>query len=371
MSQKTPWIRPLTESLHPYTPGEQPLRPGLIKLNTNENPYPPSPKTLQALRDAVNDELRLYPNPTSESLRKTIASAQGCEPDQVLVGNGSDDLLALAVRAFTEPCGHTAKHSSISTVQYFQPSYSLYPVLAANHGAAVKHTPLSKDYSLPSVKALEASGSWDFKAALTFITTPNAPSGRGYTRSELRPICEAQQGVVVLDEAYADFAKENAMQLALDLPNCMVFRTFSKAYSLCRLRVGYAVGPQPLIAAINKHRDSYNVNGMAQTAAEAALLDMDYYREGFKRIIQTRENFSKSLADLGFETLPSQTNFVLTRPPGSPAEKWFEALREANILVRWFKSPEISAFLRISIGSESEMDKVLETLTDLKSRLTA
>lgn len=369
MSLKTPWIRPLTENLHPYTPGEQPLKPGLIKLNTNENPYPPSPATLEALQNAINADLRLYPNPTSQKLRETIAGLHGCDPAQVLVGNGSDDLLALAVRAFVEPSGHSEKHSSISTVQFFQPSYSLYPILAANHGAATRSVPLLKDYGMPGVEELRMAGKWDFNAALSLVTTPNAPSGKGYSTLQLQHLCEAQQGVIVLDEAYADFATENAIPLALSQPNTLVFRTFSKAYSLCRLRVGYAVGPELLIAALNKHRDSYNVNGMAQVAAEAALRDIEYYRTGFERIIATREKFTRALTNLGFDTLPSQTNFVLTRPPGAPAEKWFEALREADILVRWFKSPDICQFLRISIGSETEMLKVTETLSELKKTL--
>lgn len=369
MSLTTPWIRPLTENLHPYTPGEQPLKPGLIKLNTNENPYPPSPATLEALHNAINADLRLYPNPTSQKLRETIAEMHGCDPAQVLVGNGSDDLLALAVRAFVEPSGHSEKHSSISTVQYFQPSYSLYPILAANHGAATRSVPLLKNYDIPEISQMQAEGKWDFNAALSLVTTPNAPSGKGYSTSQLKQLCEAQQGVIVLDEAYADFAEENAVPLALTLPNTLVFRTFSKAYSLCRLRVGYAIGTIPLIAALNKHRDSYNVNGMAQVAAEAALKDMEYYRAGFGRIIATREKFTLSLNDLGFHTLPSQTNFVLTQPPGAPAEKWFEALREADILVRWFKAPDICQYLRISIGSEEEMQKVTETLSELNQVL--
>src|SRR5271170_3474779 len=221
------FIRPLVRELHPYVYGEQPKIKGLIKLNTNENPYPPSPKVLAAVKKATDARLRLYPSPTAQALRQKLAKLHGCHADNLIVGNGSDELLALATRAFVEPvgtarcvpCGLPPKSSQrddpTNVVQYFTPSYSLYPVLADIHGARKNPAPLEPDFSLPSVAELKRGKIWNFGAALTFVTTPNAPSGRGYKTSELEKLCRVQRGVVVLDEAYVDFANENALKLAL------------------------------------------------------------------------------------------------------------------------------------------------------------
>jgi histidinol-phosphate aminotransferase len=244
-------------------------------------------------------------------------------------------------------------------LQYFVPSYSLYPVLADIQGAAKLGVPLKPDFGLPSVRELRAGGQWDFKAALTIITTPNAPAGRGYTTSELEALCRAQKGAVVLDEAYVDFARENAIELALKHPRVLVARTFSKGYSLCFQRVGYLVGHPDLIAALHKIRDSYNVNGLGQIAALATLGDLPYYRANFRRIIQTRERLSAELAALGFEVFPSQTNFLLVRPPGIPAQTWQQQLRSRKILVRWFDQPEVRDCLRITIGTPAQASALI------------
>jgi len=349
-------IRPLVHDLHAYVPGEQPKVKGLIKLNTNENPYPPSPRVLQAVRAAVDGRLRLYPNPTAERLREKLARRHRCKPENLVVGNGSDELLAMAVRCFVEVqnAEHGARNASKSVVQYFTPSYSLYPVLADIHGAVKNAVPLTSDFSLPTLGKLRHDGHWNFDAALTFVTTPNAPSGRGYANRELDQLCRAQRGVVVLDEAYVDFADENAMKLALKHPHVLVARTFSKAYSLCFQRVGYFVGHPGLIAALHKIRDSYNVNGLGQIAAEATLDDLAYYRVKFKRIVTTRAWLSRELTKLGFHVLPSQTNFVLVQPPRFPAKDWLQQLRDRKILVRWFGTPEMKDYLRITIGTERE-----------------
>ena len=205
----------------------------------------------------------------------------------------------------------------------------------------------------PSVAELKRGKQWDFNAALTLVTTPNAPSGRGYSTAELDTLCRAQRGVVVLDEAYVDFADENAMKLALKHPHVLVARTFSKAYSLCFQRVGYFVGHPELIAALHKIRDSYNVNGLGQIAAEATLDDLAYYRANFRKIIATRERLSRELTKLGFRVLPSQTNFILVRPPRFPAKDWLQKLRDRKILVRWFSAPEVRDYLRITIGTRA------------------
>jgi len=347
-------IRPLVRELHAYVPGEQPKIKGLIKLNTNENPYPPSPKVLVAVKASVDGRLRLYPNPTAERLREKLARLHRCCSENIIIGNGSDELLALAVRAFVEPSPKSRVQSPKSIVQYFTPSYSLYPVLAETHGAATQGVPLNPDFSLPSLPELKRAKVWDFQAALTLITTPNAPGGRGYPTSELEKLCRAQKGVVVLDEAYVDFADENALALATKHPHVIVSRTFSKAYSLCFQRVGYFVGHPELIAALHKMRDSYNVNGLGQIAAEATLEDLGYYRANFKKIIATREGLSRRLTELGFRVLPSQTNFILARPPRFPAKEWLQTLRDQKVLVRWFSAPEVQEYLRITIGTEAE-----------------
>ena len=242
----------------------------------------------------------MYPNPTAERLREKLAKLHGCRPENIIVGNGSDELLALAVRGFAEPGRKSRVRSPRSLVQYFTPSYSLYPVLADIHGAVKNALPLNPDFSLPTLRELKLGKVWDFRAALTFVTTPNAPSGRGYPTRELDELCRAHKGVVVLDEAYVDFAEENAMALALKYPHVLVARTFSKAYSLCFQRVGYFVGHPELIAALHKIRDSYNVNGLGQIAAEATLDDLPYYRANFKKIIATREWLSREVDETRF-----------------------------------------------------------------------
>jgi histidinol-phosphate aminotransferase len=352
-------IRPRVRRLSAYVPGEQPRVRRLIKLNTNENPYPPAPAVLAAIRAATDDRLRLYPNPTAQNLRDKLARFHKCDPGQFIVGNGCDELLALATRAFVEPTPAKVNNpnatNSRSTIQFFTPSYSLYPVLADIHGATRNPVPLRPDFSLPSVAELRRASSWDFKAALTYVTTPNAPSGHGHPTAELEKLCRAQRGVVILDETYADFADQNALDLALIHPNVLVARTFSKAYSLCFQRVGYLVGHPQLIAALDKIRDSYNVNGLGQIAAAATLDHLPYYRRNFQRIVRTRQKVALALVQLGFEVCPSQTNFLLVRPPHFSAETWLAKLRDRRILVRWFPGSPVRDYLRISIGSEAEM----------------
>jgi histidinol-phosphate aminotransferase len=254
-------------------------------------------------------------------------------------------------------------------VQYFTPSYSLYPVLADIHGAAKNAMPLKPDFSLPQISELKRDGIWKFDAALTFVTTPNAPSGRDYKTPALENLCRAQKGVVILDEAYVDFADENALKLALKYPHVLVARTFSKAYSLCFQRVGYIVGHRDLIAALHKIRDSYNVNGLGQVAAVATLGDLKYYRVNFRKIIATRERLSRELTKLGFRVFPSRTNFILVQPPRHAAREWQRRLRERKILVRWFNLPEVKNYLRITIGTPAEAEALVaaarETLREV------
>ena len=363
-------IRPLVRGLHAYVPGEQPKVRGLIKLNTNENPYPPSDKVLNTIKRAVDGRLRLYPNPTAQPLRERLARLHKCSAKNVIVGNGSDELLALATRAFVEPAGSAKSGAAVNreTIQYFVPSYSLYPVLSDIHGARKSEVPLLEDFSLPSPADLRRGKQWNFGAALTYVTTPNAPSGRGYSTSELEELCKAQKGVVILDEAYVDFAREHAMELAFKYPHVIVSRTFSKSYSLCFQRIGYFVGHPDLIAALDKIRDSYNVTGLGQASAMATLADLPYYRANFRKVIETRDSVAGQLAELGFDVLPSEANFLLARPPRFAAQRWFKELRERKIIVRFFDKPGISRYLRITIGSEREMAALLKAVKAILKR---
>ncbi len=369
-------VRPIVQNLQAYVPGEQPKVKGLIKLNTNENPYPPSPAVLKAVKAAVDGRLRLYPSPTADPLREKLAKLHGCKVENLIVGNGCDELLALAVRCFAEPLA--SQRGPISqrylvppvkaAVQFFTPCYSLYSVLAAIHGAAPNALSLDWEYALPDPSKLRFNKQWLPQAPLTFVTTPNAPTGRGYSAAELDVFCQKFQGVVVLDETYVDFARENALKLALKYPHVIVARTFSKAYSLCFQRVGYFVGHPELIAALHKIRDSYNVNGLGQVAAEATLDDLDYYRANFQKIIASREELAAELKKLGFHVFPSQANFLFTRPPGANAEAWLKQLRERKILVRWFDAPETKAYLRISIGAPAEMQALVKAAREILAK---
>ena len=363
-------IRPLVRKLYGYVPGEQPKIPGLIKLNTNENPASPSPKVIRAIRSAADGRLRLYPDPTAQPLREALAKFHGCRPENIIVGNGSDELLALATRAFVEArqaAATTKRQVAKQTVQYFTPSYSLYPVLADIHGARRNEVKLPDSFELPNDDALRKSN-WNFSAALTYITTPNAPSGRGYATRDLAKLCAAQNGVTILDEAYVDFADEHALRLAKRFPHVIVSRTFSKAYSLCFQRVGYFVGHPALISALDRIRDSYNVNGLGQAAALATLSDIGYYRRQFERTVRLRASTSEALEALGLEVLPSQANFIFARPTGLSTFGWFQQLRDRNILTRWFDSPKVRDWLRITIGTEAEMARFLTATKSILRR---
>lgn len=352
-------------ALHAYVPGEQPKIAGLIKLNTNENPYPPSPRVLKAVREAVDERLRLYPDPTSSGLRSKLAKLHGCAPENIIVGNGSDELLALAVRTFVDraPTGSFAwRKSASAVVQYLYPGYSLYPVLADINRSIRNPVRLEADFSLPDRRSFKRDKSWLLDAALTFVTTPNAPSGRGYSNKDLQALCHALSGIVVLDEAYVDFAEDDALGLALKNRNVLVARTFSKAYSLCFQRVGYMVGSAPLIAALDKTRDSYNVNGLGQIAAIATLDDLPYYRKNFQKVIKTRDRLTHDLTALGCFVFPSQTNFLLVRPPALDASEWLAKLRDRKILVRWFDQQGIRDCLRITVGTDAEADALLNAV---------
>jgi histidinol-phosphate aminotransferase len=344
---KTPWIRKSVESLEAYTPGEQPKRPGLVKLNTNENPYPPSPRVEAALAALPAGLLRLYPDPVATDLRKAIADLHGVGPEQVFAGNGSDEILALCTRAFVEDDG---------TIGYFMPSYSLYPVLAAIRNVPGVACELTESFEWPDRDPAPAS--------LFFLTNPNAPTSMLFPKMRVSAFCRSFPGVVLVDEAYVDFSRESCMDLAKTMPNVLVMRTFSKSYSLAGIRCGYVVGPAPLIAALFKIKDSYNLNRLTQVAATAAIGDQAHMRSNADRIKATRARLSAELARRGFTVCPSEANFLWVKPGERPARSIFEALKAEGVLIRYFPGARTGDFMRITVGTDAEVDRLLEVLGD-------
>ncbi len=345
---------PHIQKLHGYTPGFQPKGDGWIKINTNENPYPPSPAVDVAMRDAMGDALRLYPDPRSSALREEAARLHGVTPEQVIFGNGSDDILNLLVRAFANerPAG------------YLLPSYSLYPVLCGIQDSGTVEIPFDRSMELP----FEALAK--IEAKILFVTSPNAPTGVGFSNADLSRVIEGFDGIVVVDEAYADFAKENATELLSKYRNLVVTRTFSKSYGLAGLRLGYALADAEVIDILDRVRDSYNVNRLTQAGGLAALKDQSYLKAVAQKICRTRDYYRAEWEKLGWFCYPSQSNFLFVEPRNAAgevgaavAQSLFDFLKENKILVRYFpSSPLTDSFLRISVGDENQMLQVSETI---------
>jgi histidinol-phosphate aminotransferase len=342
------FIRQAIEKMSGYTPGEQPQVPGLIKLNTNENPYPPSPRVAEVLQNFSAESLRLYPDPMAAKLREAIARKHDCRLENVFAGNGSDEVLALCTRAFVEPGGR---------IGFFEPSYSLYPVLAAIQDVATKPVRLNPDFSW----RMDA----DFSASLFFLANPNAPTGIQYPRETVRAFCREFSGVVLVDEAYVDFADYDCADLALELPNVLVARTLSKSSSLAGLRLGYALGPEPLIAALHKIKDSYNLDRLTQELGRVAIEDADHVRRNAEKIKTTRARVAAALAQMGCTVFPSTTNFLWVAPTRRSATAIFAELRRRKILVRHFPGALTGHCLRITIGTDAEMDQLLAALREI------
>ena len=335
------------QALEAYTPGEQPRDPGVIKLNTNENPYPPSPKVAEALRAFDYARLRLYPDPVFMAVRQRISEIHGCPAQRIFIGNGSDEILALCTRAFVENGG---------SVGYFEPSYSLYPVLTEIRGIGQRPVALGADFTWRMPEG--------YGASLFFMTNPNAPTSMTYVKAVVSAFCKAFNGVVLIDEAYGDFADTNCMDLALDEGNAntLVMRTFSKSFSLAGMRFGYVIGPEALIGALYKIKDSYNMDMLAQVVGLAALNDLPYMRENVRKIRATRERLTAELRRRGWTVCDSQTNFLFARPPDGDAKRVFDALKAAKIYVRYFPGPATGEYLRITVGTEAQTDSLLAAL---------
>ena len=346
MQAPSPLARASVRALSPYVPGEQPKIPDIVKLNTNENPYPPTP-SIRSVLDALRiEDLRLYPDPGADALRERIAALHGCDLANILVANGSDEALRLCIDAFCESDG---------TVGYVEPSYSLYPVLADIRGLAKRPLDLwpDLDWCVPP----------DYAANVFFLTNPNAPTGHLFDKAAIRAFCETFPGVVVIDEAYADFAGISCVDLALSLPNVLVCRTLSKSYSLAGLRLGWLVGSAGLVAALDAIRDSYNVDRIAQAVACAALDDPAWMRDNVARIVATRGRLTEALRARGWTVGDSATNFLWARPPaGQDAADVFRALREKAVVVRYWSAPRLRDFVRITVGTDAQCDRLLAAL---------
>ncbi|MGO2148053.1 histidinol-phosphate transaminase [Halomonas sp.] len=342
---------PAVKALTPYIPGEQP-RERIIKLNTNENPYPPAPSVGQALRDYATDHLRLYPDPTSAALRSKLAETYGVESQQVFVGNGSDEVLALAFQAFF--C-HGAPLDAPSI------TYSFYPVYANLYNVELRTHPLNEQWEVD----LEALGTASARSGVIFAN-PNAPTGHAHSLEDIETLLKrVTDRVVLVDEAYVDFGAESAIALIDRYPNLLVTGTFSKSRSLAGLRLGYAIGSMELIDGLHRVKDSFNsypVDSLASLVGIAALDDKAHFDASRERVITTRERTRQRLEALGFEVLPSKANFVLAQHPEHAGTQLFAGLRERGILVRHFNTSELNNFLRITIGTDDEMDSLIEAL---------
>jgi histidinol-phosphate aminotransferase len=349
---------PHIQKLHAYTPGLQPTEAGWVKLNTNECPYAPSPRVAEALRKEIGEDgssLRLYPNPKSSPLRRAVAQLHKLGEEQVCIGNGSDDILNLLVRAFgaqETPTGFTF------------PSYSLYPVLVGINDGKTESIVFDRSMKLP-VEAIARSS-----ARIFFVTSPNAPTGVGFTQAELEQVLQRYKGLLVVDEAYALFAEENAVPLLKTYPNLVVVRTLSKAYALAGIRVGYALAHPQVIDILDRVRDSYNVNRLSQVAALAALTDWEYYSAIIEKVKSTRDFYAGEWAKWEWFVYPSQSNFLFVEPKNSRGESGaavaksaFDYLNSKKVLIRYFPNHALTAsFLRISVGTDDEMLVVNDTL---------
>lgn len=346
---------PHVARMHGYVPGLQPNESGWVKLNTNENPYPPSPKVAEALAAVAADALRLYPEPSSRHLRTALAAHHGVPVEWVFAGNGSDEVLALLARAF---CGPEA------ALACTYPSYSLYPVLAETVGAPVISVEFDRSFELPVARCAAVD------APVFFLTSPNAPTGVGFTREKVSALAAAFRGLLVVDEAYAPFAREDAVPLLQRHENLCVVRTFSKSHSLAGIRCGYLLGRPELVELLDRVRDSYNLDRLTQAAAAAAISDAPYYAGVVAKVCATRDAHAALLRARGWFTYESQTNFLFTEPrtragTSGPevARALYDFLVSRKILVRHFpRHPLTAAFLRLTVGDEQQMLTLKDSL---------
>ena len=341
------------KALKPYVPGEQPRERKWIKLNTNENPYPPSQSALSAIREAAGEGLRLYPDPECTALREALAATFDLKPGQVFVGNGSDEVLALCFQAFFDPDRE---------ILFPDITYSFYPVFADLYGLRYREVPLDEHFGLPLEDFLGDNGG-------VVIANPNAPTGRAVSLCDIRTLLEGNpEAVVVVDEAYVDFGAQSAVPLIDSYPNLVVVQTMSKSRALAGLRVGFALGSENLMAALNSVKNSFNsytLDRLAQAGAEGALRDGAYLRATTLKIASTRDWAADRLKRMGFEVSDSAANFLFISHPQVSARDLLDGLREWGILVRWWDRPRIREYLRITVGTDQEMETLCQALAEL------
>ncbi|HVZ80276.1 MAG TPA: histidinol-phosphate transaminase [bacterium] len=346
------WFRPNVLKMKGYTPGEQPKKLSVVKLNTNENPYPPSSEVLKAVRQQADFRLRLYPEPTADSLRERLAKVLRWPKDGILVGNGSDEVLSLLF---------TASVGKGDLVQFPDITYSLYPVLAEIREAKVKEVELEDDWSLDFRKLSP-------KARLTLWGYPNPPVGNCFPKNEMKAFCKKALGLVLIDEAYVDFAEEDCLDIARACPNVLILRTLSKSFSLAGARLGFALGHPAVIAQLMKVKDSYNVNRVTQAIGLAAFspAGLADSRKKVKAIQLDRNQLIEDLRNIGFWVADSHANFVLaTRAGYPPMEDVYKSLKKRGVLVRYFSHPRLRDSLRITVGTPKEDQRLLVELRKL------
>ena len=339
------FVRPNVREMHGYTPGEQP-GPGerVVKLNTNENPFAPSPKVIQAIQNVEPEMLRRYPNPTADLFRCAAAELLGVTPDMILAGNGSDDVLAIAMLAFLSPG---------DTLAYPDPTYSLYPVLARIEDAECVGVPWDRDYSLP-IEPLVETG-----ADAIYLANPNAPTGTFVSPMKVEELARQFPGVILVDEAYVDFAEDNCLPLVRKHENVVVTRTLSKAYSLAGLRFGFAIAQPSVVREMNKARDSYPCDAISIAAATAAIADQPYAKKSWEHVRSERQRIGSELTQMGWTVLPSQANFILAATPSGRGREAYLGLKQQGILVRYFDKPGLADKIRITVGTSQENNALL------------
>ena len=351
---QTSLLKSALRGFAPYVPGHQPPDgEGWVKLNTNESPWPPSPKVLDALRAAINGDLRLYPEPMARPAREAIARLHGVDPTQVALGNGADEVIAMCFRAFAGAGTHVA---------FPHPSYPLFEPLCAIHEVRAAPHALTQNWEPPGTFAAD-------DAPLKFLVNPNSPTGTWVDKATVRRLAQRSRGVVVLDEAYVDFAPEDCIGLVKEgLEKLLITRTFSKSYALAGMRIGYAVGPPGLIAALDLVKDSYNLDRLAIVAAVAAIEDRDYHRRLVRFVTEERGWLSEQLRDRAFDLLPSAANFVFARPPADhDAQAVARGLQERKVLVRHYDRSPVAGWFRVTIGTREQHERLLEALLEVMS----
>ena len=342
-------IRKSVQALEAYVPGEQPQGKEIVKLNTNENPWLCTPEAHDILREIDVSALAKYPDPVCTEVRKVIAGKHEVGIGNVFAGNGSDEVLALCIRAFVERDG--------GSVGYFDPSYSLYPVLADIEDVETRPVVLDENFGWQMPE--------DYEASVFFLTNPNAPTSMLFAKETVESFVKDFKGVVVIDEAYVDFASADCMALATGYDNVLVARTLSKSYALAGIRFGYCVGNKKLIDALYKIKDSYNVNTLTQEIARVALLDQGTMEALTTAVKNSRKLMTEELQTLGFDVCSSETNFLWAKPPNPGAKKVFEELKKRNVFVRWFDGELTKDYLRITVGTDQQTMKLVEALEEI------